>query len=153
MQRDGEMKNIEQKAHFFLDIFFICLFLTFFIWTLVDYRMVSVYVRGIFVFLGFAFIYSKGLKDFSFIEKALYWVSQNVTVPRTKYNHIFGGLFLLLLAILSFLFPPGHGSNENAKLLWGSLIRDPSFWMSVIILLVFNLLVGFYMFKNKAKRD
>jgi hypothetical protein len=146
------MKEIGKKAYFFFDILFICLFLTVFIWTLVDYRMVSFYVSGIFVFLGFSLIYSKSLKDFSLIGKALYWTSQNVMVPRTRYNHIFGGLFFLLVAILSFLFPPGHEENETGKLLWSSLKKDPSFWISVIFALSFNLMVGLYMFKRKKKK-
>ena len=147
------MRNIGRKTYFFLDIFFICLFLTIFIWTLIDYRIITVYERGIFVFLGFAFIYSKRLKDFSFIERALYWVSQNVTVPRTKYNHIFGGLFLLLVALLSFVFPPRAEKIEDTKLLSDSLIRDPSFWMVIIIVLILNFGIGFYRSKKKAKRD
>lgn len=145
------MKNVMKETYFFLDIFLICLFLTIFIWTLIDYRIVTVYVRGIFVFLSFAFIYSKRLKDFSLIERALYWVSQNVTVPRTKYNHIFGGLFLLLVALLSFVFPPRLEKIGNTKLLWDSLIRDPSFWMMIIIVLILNFGIGFYM-SRKGKQ-
>lgn len=147
------MRNIGRRSYHFLDIFFICLFLTILIWALVDYGMVPLYVRGICIFLGFAFIYSRALKDFSFIEKALYWVSQNVTVPRTTYNHIIGGLFFLLFAILSFLFPPKDVAKGNFALLWSSLIRDPSFWMSLVIALIFNLGVGFYMSKEKANRN
>ena len=145
------MKNVMKETYFFLEIFFICLFLTIFIWTLIDYRIITVYVRGIFVFLGFAFIYSKRLKDFSLIERALYWVSQNVTVPRTKYNHIFGGLFLLLVALLSFVFPPRLDKIGNTKLLWDSLIRDPSFWMVIIIVLILNFGIGFYMSRKRKQ--
>ena len=140
-----------KETHLFLDIFFICLFLTIFIWTLINYRIVTVYVRGVFVFLGFAFIYSRRLKDSSLIERALYWVSQNVTVPRTKYNHIFGGLFLLLVALLSFVFPPRPEKIENNKLLWDSLIRDPSFWMAIMIVLILNFGIGLYM-SRKGKQ-
>ena len=146
------MKNIGRKTYFFLDIFFVCLFLAIFIWTLIDYRMITGYVRVVFTFLGFAFIYSKSLKDFSFIASALYWVSQNVTVPRTKYNHIFGGFFLLLVALLSFVFPPKLEKIENSKLLWNSLIKDPSFWMVIIVILVLNFGIGFYVSKKKKKR-
>jgi uncharacterized membrane protein len=109
------------------------------------------YVRGVFTFLGFALLYSKRLKDFSSIEKGLYWTSQNVTVPRTKYNHIFGGLFFLLLALLSFAFPPKPEKIEDTKLLWDSLIRDPSFWMVIIIVLILNFGIGFYM-SRKGKQ-
>ena len=153
MGGNSEMKTINGKSYRFLDMFFICLFLAIFIWTLIDYRMVTVYIRGIFTFLGFAFIYSKTLKDVSLIEKSLYWVSQNVTVPRTKYNHMFGGAFLLLIALLSFVSPTRLEKIEETHLMGRSLIRDPSFWMVIMIVLILNFGIGFYMSRKRPKGD
>jgi hypothetical protein len=146
------MKEIGKKTYSFFDIFFICLFLMLFIWTLVDYEMISFYVRGFFVVLGFSIIYSKSLKEFSLIGKALYWISQNVMVLRTRYNHIFGGLIFLLVAISSFLFPPAHERSMSSKVLWSSLKKDPSFWISVIFAFGFNLMIGLYIFRKRKKR-
>jgi hypothetical protein len=101
--------------------------------------------------LGLAFIYSKELKDISIIERTLYWISQNVTVPRTRYNHILDGLFFLMVGMLSFLLPPGREENEASRLLWTSLKKDPSFWMSMLFILIFNLLIGVYRSKRKGK--
>ncbi len=147
------MESNGKKTYLFFDIFFICFFVIIFVWALVDYRMLPFYVRGIFILLGFALIYSRALNDVSIVERALYWISQNVMVPRTKYNHIFGGLFFLLIGILSFLFPPSHERDESFRLVWGSLIKDPSFWILVMLCLIFNLLSGFYMSKKSRQKD
>jgi len=147
------MKHTEQKIFFFLDIFFVGLYIASFVWTLIDYRMVSFWVPSVFAFMGFALIYSKILKGFSFVEKGLYWISQNVTVPRTKYNHTFWGLFFLFLATMSLFFPPkqGHQIKGEELLVWDRCMKDPSVWMWMTFILILNFVIGFYAYMKQKK--
>jgi len=148
-----KMKKNQKTTYLFCDVLLVCLFVAIFVVAFVNYTMVPTHVRATCFFLGLALIYSKALEKFSLIEKALYWVSQNVMVPRTKYNHILGGVFFLLIGILSFLFSPGHRKTVESELLWRSLRTDLSFWILITLILLLNLIIGFYRYKKKARRD
>lgn len=102
--------------------------------------------------LGSAFTYSKMLRDESYVAKGLYWFSQNVIVPRTKYNYLVTGLVLVLIGFLS-IFIPSSRTADTSEILWKSLVGAPAFWFLLLAVCVFNGIVGIYRYRSYKRRE
>lgn len=145
------MNKSTLSGHYWFDISLILTFLLFLIIPKISFEMKYILTPFFFSFLGILFSLSNKFKAFSYIERGLYWVSQNVMIPRTKYNHLLIGMFMFIIATGSALFTDVTDIEDN-KLLWDELSKDPFFWISIFVILGFNLLIGFYRFK-KLKKD
>jgi len=137
------MRKFNGFPYFLWDVLYVVLFLALFIRAFTDYWAARLYTPIFCIALGFAFLYSRKLSDLSKVEKGLYWFSQNVMWPRTGYNHIFGGFFLLLIGLLSLLVPDTHKIEDN-EVLWNSLRKDPIFWISILVIVILNILIVVY---------
>ena len=101
--------------------------------------------------IGITMIFSKYLKDASVIGNILYWISINIAKPRTRYNHLIWGSFLLLCGlfsgVLGYLRVPSE--SKYFKELQGSY----EYWICIIGVLLFNILVGYYTAKKHEKNE
>jgi len=136
----------------FFDVLFITSLLTMIVWAMIDFHMVSALTPIIFLFVGFAFLLSKKIKDISFVGKVSYWICYNVMRPSTKYNYLIWGTFAIILGVASALLPVSE-DIENQKFLWDSLRKDINFWFSMIAILLLNFLVGLYTAYRRKKRE
>ena len=135
----------------FFDFFSVLLFLILIIWSSIDNSTIPIFTFVFAIYFGFAILYSNKFKDISYIEKMLYWISQNVIRPRTNYNYILFGLFMIMMGIGS-LFILVNGNLENDELLWDSLRKDVIFWISITLILIFNFLIGLYTYTYKKRK-
>ncbi len=137
------MKKPIESILFLWDIFYFLFFLVFLIRAFTNYNAARLYTPIFCIALGLAFLCSTKLKDSSKLEKGLYWFTQNVMWPRTKDNHIFAGLFLLLIGLLSLLVPDTRAMGDGG-ILWNALRKDPTFWISLVSIIILNLLIVLY---------
>jgi hypothetical protein len=101
-----------------------------------------------FIILGLSFIVSKKTKDELVLSKILYWVSRYILKPTTKYNHIFGGCLSIFAGFAIFFSGP---TNPDELILWECQKHTISFWVSIIIVLIFNIIIGIYSNKKNVK--
>ena len=149
------MKKIYQTRWVIFDTLFVILFLTAIIWASIDYTLVTVLNPVVIIILGCTFGYSSMFKDDSYIATGFYWFSQNLLLPRTKYNYLAAGFILILMGILSALTQKNGETIAANEALWGVLVKSPSFWIAIVVVIVFNGLVGVYNYRlrNRQNKD
>ena len=145
-------KTYESKWIVF-DVVFAILFLTSIIWASIDYTLVTVLNPVVIILLGCTFTYSNMFKDDSYIATAFYWFSQHLILPRTKYNYLAAGFFLIILGILSAVTAKSDETIAANEALWRMLVRSPSFWVAMLAVLVFNGLVGVYRYRSYKRQQ
>ncbi len=130
------------------DMFCISSFLILVLMASINVDFIPVIVPIFFTLLGFGFLFSKKLHDYLHLEKAFYWISQNVMVPRTSINHLLSGFLMILIGILPLLFESDRRKIADYKMFLETLIQDSLFWVSILLIMVINLLIGLYMHRK-----
>jgi hypothetical protein len=146
------MKEHANRAYVLLDVSCVSLFCLLLLWAFVNTATVPILTPIFFILLGVVTLFSKKLKDDLFVARTFYWVSQNVTVPRTSINHLFGGIFFLIVGFLSLLGAGEKGLRDYTRLL-PTLAKDPIFWFSIVAVIALNLLIGLYFYRYNRKRN
>jgi len=134
-------------------------------WISVDVLLISIIV-GLMVwqimYIGYAFIsslamilvgvlllLSKKLKDRLYTSRALYWISTNVSRPRSEINHIVWGIIMIIIGtIVAFA-----SYDMKNKFLFSRSIRDRSLWVLVFSALLVNIAIGFYTARKKRRSE
>jgi hypothetical protein len=131
----------------FLDILYILIVLFLIFLSIFESGTVYFGAPIVLALIGFALVWSNRLKKISLVEKVLYWVSVNIFVPKTSYNHLIWGLFLILVAFLTGILGPQHqlGPGELASDRPGTSpypswwYKDPIFWIILLLIVAFGL--------------
>jgi hypothetical protein len=100
--------------------------------------------------IGVTMIFSKKIQHFSTVGKILYWVTVNITKPKNRYNHIIWESFFVCFSIIYSIF--GDKSIKDEIEFFNELHNSPEFWISGIVIILLNVLVGIYTAK-KYKND
>jgi hypothetical protein len=99
-----------------------------------------------FVFIGAPFIFSNALKEVSYVARAMYWIAINIMKPKTKYNHVITGFFLIFIGLL-----PIDKPTLSEKEFFEKVNHSYEFWIAIVIALLFNVLIGIYTARNHKK--
>jgi hypothetical protein len=96
--------------------------------------------------LGGTMLFSKRIKRTSIVGRLLHWFALNVLKPRTEYNHIIWGLFILLFGVLSIIFHKKSDAKEIEYL--NEVHKSWEFWLAVIGIFSLNILAGIFTAKK-----
>jgi ABC-type antimicrobial peptide transport system permease subunit len=69
--------------------------------------------------------------------------------PKSEYNHIIWGFFILIMGTLSVIF--SDKPSEDELDFFQKVHNSPEYWIGIIVVIVFNILVGIYT-ANKHKK-
>jgi hypothetical protein len=146
------MRRKKSSGTIWFDIPFTVVIFILLILSSVEFRAISLFTPLFFVLVGSAFLYCKSYREVSYVAKVLFWISDNVPITIVKFKsiHIFIGFFMIGIGIASALFPSNRDVQRD-QLLWRELRGSLSFWLSVILILLFNLMVGFYNYSKKRR--
>jgi hypothetical protein len=144
-----EKKRYSEAIWF--DISFVLFIFALFLWSFKESRANSQIASIFLVLVGSAFLYCKRYKEVSYVERGLFWVSDNVPIGRFRSNHIFIGLFMIAMGFAFALLPASNRDMEREELLWRHLRGSLAFWISMIVVLLLNLMVGLYNYYRKHK--
>ncbi len=100
-------------------------------------------------FIGITMIFSKKLRESSFVGKTLYWFAINIMKPRSRFNHMIWGLFIFGCGLLSLI--PGDKPAQNNIEFINQIQKSYEFWIAILVVIVFNVLVGIYTAKKYKK--
>jgi len=109
----------------------------------------SCFGAAFFITVGIFFLTSRIMKEKLYFSKGLYWVAVNVFKPKTRYNHIICGAILIFGGLATALSQPLGGSEKN---FYEHLKEEPQFWISILLVLLFNAFVGVYTAKRKKRQ-
>ncbi len=129
------------KSYFIFDIIWILIFVVFELTTNND---VTFLVNSILI--GLMMIFGRSLSEISYIGQFLYWTAINIFKPKTKYNHWIWGLFIVVIGASSFIFSEKKTEQEEA--FFQQLHQSSEFWLGMVLVIVFNLMVGLYTAKK-----
>lgn len=115
--------------------------------SLIHFGVIKILTPALFMLLGSAFLYCKRYKEVSYVERGLFWFSDNVPTMRLESNHILIGLFMIAVGFASAILPSNRGPDD--EVLWHKLRGSPLFWLSVMMVLFLNIGIGLY---NHQKR-
>ncbi len=100
--------------------------------------------------IGVGMIFSNRIRGFSIVGRVLYWIAINIFKPRTRYNHVIWGVFILGIGVLSTIL--GDKPDKSEIEFYQRVHGSSEFWIAVIAFLIFNILVGIYT-ARKHKKD
>jgi len=100
---------------------------------------------------GTIMILSNKIKTFSYTGKGFYWFAINVMKPRTRFNHIIWGLFLLFFGMLA-VFVADKPLSQNGKDFFNEVHSSYEYWITIIVVLLFNILAGIYTAKKYKEK-
>ena len=109
----------------------------------------SVVSLAVFGVLGITMIFSNRIKGISIAGKMLYWTAINIFKPRSKYNHLIGGVFITGIGVLSVL--AGDDLSKSQIEFFDKVHSNYEFWIGISAVMVFNILVGIYTAKKHKK--
>jgi hypothetical protein len=102
----------------------------------------------IFIYAGCLMIFNNKNKLISQIGFYLNWIAMNLWKPKTRYNNEIFGIFLWLMAFISFASfkttanKKGVEFEKYFKTSW-------EYWLSLFSLIAINLIIGKYLYKQK----
>jgi len=142
-----------QKKHIvnwlILDIVIIFLFCASVLWGILGDGS-SLLDSAFFFFVGGLILASNKMKSKSYISKALSWMAENIFKPKTKFNYIIWGLFFIFIGFLVLYSKPLSPSDKE---LFKTVERSFGFWIAVVLVIIFNILVGIYTAKRIKKKS
>ena len=94
-------------------------------------------------------IFSNRIRDISIAGKMLYWTAINIFKPRSKNNHLIGGVFITGIGVLSVL--AGDDLSKSEIEFFDKVHSSYEFWIGISAVLIFNILVGIYTVKKHKK--
>ena len=100
-------------------------------------------------FIGITMIFSKKLRESSFVGKTLYWIAINIMKPRSRFNHMIWGSFIVCCGLLS-LIPRNKPAQTNIEFI-NPIQKSYEFWIAILVVIVLNVLVGIYTAKKYKK--
>ncbi|RJP79797.1 MAG: hypothetical protein C4522_09320 [Desulfobacteraceae bacterium] len=139
------MEKVKNKIWLYLDIAVISSVIILNIWGWFDDRnqlMGTIF----FITIGIFSIYSNQLKEKLYFSKIINWVMMNIFKPKTKYNHIIWGTFFILIGLLMLTLEP---LSPPEKDFFDKIKKTPEFWISTLLVLLFNFIVGLYTSKKR----
>lgn len=136
-----------KKIFNFFDILFVFFIIWLLVYSSISYANAKITTPIVSFLIGFAFVFSKRLKDLSLIERAFYWFCQNMILPRTSYNYLVVGLIMLLCGMGS-LSSLSKTDIEANKMLYESMKISPSFWIMIFFVIIFNGLIGILIYRH-----
>ena len=136
--------NPKLKSYFIFDIVWVLVFVAFESTTKND---LSFLINSILI--GSMMLSGKQLSKISYIAHFLYWAAINIFKPKTKYNHCFWGIFIIIIGISSFLAGTKKTPEEDA--FFQQLHQSGEFWLAMIFVIAINVMVGIYT-ANKDKK-
>ena len=110
------------------------------------------YSETIFCFLlGSVLMFSKKLKDKSYIYRFAFWVTDNIFKPRTRFNHLIWGMFFIIFGVVALLFasPSSYSETEFIE----NIQKTKEFWVGIGIVILFNIIVGLYTASCKRRNS
>ncbi len=96
----------------------------------------------VFSLIGLTMIFSNRIKCISSAGKMLYWTAINIFKPRSKYNHLIWGSFIVGIGVLSIL--AGDDLNKDEIEFFDKVHNSYEFWIGISAVLIFNILIGIY---------
>jgi hypothetical protein len=132
------------------DVTFTVVVFALLIWSLVDFRVVSLFTPLFCVLVGSAFFYCKSYREVSYVAKVLFWISDNVPVQIVKINsiHILIGFLMIGIGIASAVLPSNRDMQRD-EMLWRQLRGNASFWFTLVLIVLLNLMCGLYNYYKK----
>lgn len=103
-------------------------------------------------FVGIPMLFSKKLKQVSYIAKGLWWICYYILKPQTPYNHIIWGSFLMFFTIMQLFFPSAPPTEREMKT-YTDLHQSYDFWISIFIVILINVLIGIYTVKKEKEKN
>jgi len=141
------MDKIKKKIWVLWDIVIICFFIL--IILLGWIKESNSHFGALFGFsIGLFFFTCEKMKDRLYFSRALAWIANNIFQPRTKINHIFAGC---LLIIGGFAILISHQMSSTEKKYFSEVKGSYEFWIGIILVLLFNILVGVYTARRTKK--
>jgi hypothetical protein len=134
------MGKIKRSNWIVLDITIICLFIILFLFGGVDEKK-SLFGSLFFASVGLFFLTSEKMKSKLYLSRVLAWIAENVFKPKTRLNHIFSGLLFIFIGFCMIVSEPITSSEKE---LFDAIESTPEYWITFILILLFNLLVGVY---------
>ena len=102
-----------------------------------------------FISIGIFTITSHMMKNKLLISRGLYWVVQNIFKPKTKINHYIWGVFFIFIGFAILVAEP---LNSPEKDYFTEIKKSFEFWIALVLVIIFNILVGVYTAKRGNKQ-
>lgn len=102
-------------------------------------------------FVGSIIVFSKRFKDESYIHKCAYWIVINIFKPKTSVNHYIWGSFFIFFGLVPLFIPATESSPSNAGI--ENIHKTSEFWIGIVLILLFNILVGVLTFLRNTKKE
>jgi len=99
---------------------------------------------------GLFLLTSNKMKDTLYFSKLMFWIANNIFKPKTRFNHLISGGLFIFVAIAILASGP---TTPFEKGFFDDVRRTPGFWISIILVLLFNILIGIYTGRQKKQRD
>ena len=68
--------------------------------------------------------------------------------PRTTISYVIWGIFLVLMGVVTWFVYLQKAEDQ----LFHILLREREFWLSIVFILLFNVIIGLYLAKRRAKQ-
>jgi ABC-type uncharacterized transport system permease subunit len=95
---------------------------------------------------------SKKYKDYSIVQKVLFYLFHTLVQPKTKYNYLISGIVVVLFGLGGIFVSIYNGSESvESNSLINQTIGSKEFWFLCFIIITVNISAGFYFNIRKKK--
>lgn len=98
---------------------------------------------------GLCLLTSNSLRNKLAISRLSYWISLNIFMPKTRYNHTIWGTFIIIVGFLTAI----SSKKEFETELTSRFIHDIGFWRPLLLVVIFFVIVGLYSAQKTSKNQ